>query len=401
MAALGVLFFVVGLLGSIALHELGHLATAKRYGMKATRYFIGMGPTLWSTRRGETEYGVKALPIGGFVKIVGMTQLDEVEPGDEPRAFWRQPAPQRAVVLAAGSFMHFVIAFVLLVGVLGIYGEATRETTRVAEVSECLVDEIDDPCEGRPASPAKVAGVRAGDRVVAFEGTPVTKWDDLTSLIRKHPAGPAELVVERDGKRVTLRPVVERHLRVVEEGGPKVEVGQIGVTPGETKRYNPVTVVGRAGAVMGELTVGSVKGLWELPGKIPQLFRETADTSKPRGGSGGGEAPIVGVVDIGRLSAQAFEAGRLDALLLMIASLNVFIGLFNLLPLLPLDGGHLGILGFESLRSRIWRWRGRPDPGRVDLQKLMPAMVAFIVVMGSLTVMLLYAGIVNPVANPF
>ena len=399
MAALGVLLFVAGLLGSIALHELGHLATAKKFGMKASRYFIGMGPTLWSTRRGETEYGVKVLPIGGFVKIVGMTQLDDVEPGDEPRAFWRQPAPQRAVVLAAGSFMHFVIAFVLLVGVLGIYGEETTETTRVSKVSECLdADPKTESCAGKPPAPAKAAGLREGDRIVSFEGTPVSKWEDLTTLIRAHEAGPAELVVDRDGQRVTLRPVVERRKRVVEKGGPEVEVGQIGVTPGETKRYNPITAIGRAGGVMGELTVGSVVSLWELPGKIPDLFRETTDTSVPRRVGSGGEQPIVGVVDLGRLSAQAFEAGRLDALLGMIVSLNVFIGLFNLLPLLPLDGGHLAILGFESARSGIARRRGRPDPGRVDLQKLMPAMVLFIVLMGGLTLMLLYAGIANPVS---
>lgn len=400
MAALGVLFFVVALLGSIALHELGHLVTAKRYGMKATRYFIGMGPTLWSTRRGETEYGIKGLPIGGFVKIVGMTQYDDVEPEDEPRAFWRQPAPKRAVVLAAGSFMHFVIAFLVLVGVVAVYGEPTTDTTRVAAVSECLEpDEQTGSCAGKPPAPAKSAGLRDGDRIVSFEGTPVATWDEFTSLVRKHPGGAAEVVVDRDGQRVTLRPVVERHVRVIDEAGTEAEVGQIGVTPGDTKTYNPIAAVGRAGAMMGELTVASVRGVAELPGKIPQLFKETADTDTPRGAGGG--APIVGVLDIGRLAAQAFEAGRLDALLMIVASLNVFIGLFNLLPLLPLDGGHLAVLGFESARSRIARRLGRPDPGRVDLQKLMPATVAFIVLMASLTVMLLYAGIANPLANPF
>ena len=401
MAGLGVLVFVVALVASIAIHELGHLVTAKKFGMKASRYFVGMGPTLWSTHRGETEYGVKALPVGGFVKIVGMTQLEDIEdPRDEPRAFWRQPAKQRAVVLAAGSFMHFVIAFVVLLGTLMVYGEETTETTRVALVSECLEPDANDSCAGRPPAPAHAAGLREGDRVLEFEGKRVEKWEDLTTLIRAHEAGPAEVVVERDGQRVTLRPVVERHERVVDEDGTKAEVGVIGVSPGEKKRYNPLTGIARTGDLIGEASVESVKSLAALPSKIPQLFRESTDTGTERGGAGG-EAPIVGVIDVGRLAAQAFEAGRIDAVLLMIVSLNIFIGLFNLLPLLPLDGGHLAVLGFESVRTRIARMRGRPDPGRVDLQKLMPAMVAFIVVMGSLTVMLLVAGIANPIANPF
>ncbi|HEV2889679.1 MAG TPA: site-2 protease family protein [Frankiaceae bacterium] len=400
MAALGVFVFVFALLASIALHELGHLGTAKAFGMKASRYFIGMGPTLWSTRRGETEYGVKAFPVGGFVKIVGMTQLEDLEdPRDEPRAFWRQPAPQRAVVLAAGSAMHFVVAFVVLVGTLLAYGEQTRDTTRVAEVSECLSELPTDPCDGKPPAPAKVAGLREGDRIVAFQGTPVRSWDAFTTLVRAADAGPADLVVERDGERVTLHPVVERHEREIAEGQRKV-IGQIGVTPGETKRYNVLTVGPRAGSALAEFTVNSVSGLWHLPGKIPQLFEQTTASKgeQPRDPGDGG---VVGIVDIGRLSAQAFEAGQVDAVLFMIVGLNVFIGLFNLLPLLPLDGGHLAILGFEEARSGIARSLGRPDPGRVDLQRLMPAMVAFIVLMGGLTVMLLYAGIANPIANPF
>jgi len=400
MAALGVLVFVVALVLSIALHELGHLVTAKRFGMKASRYFIGMGPTLWSTHRGETEYGVKALPVGGFVKIVGMTQLEDLDdPRDEPRAFWRQPAKQRAVVLAAGSFMHFVIAFVLLLGTLLVFGEATADTTRVRAVSECLdADEATGACDGRPPSPAKVAGVREGDRVVAFEGKPVTEWEQLTTLIRAHEAGPAELVVERDGQRVTLRPLVERHEVVVDEDGTKAEAGQIGVVPGETRRYNPLAATGRSGVLIGRFTADSVTSLVKLPVKIPELFRETTDTKNVRDVNAGAPA---GVIDIGRLSAQAFEKGHVDAVLYIIVSLNVFIGLFNMLPLLPLDGGHLAVLGFEGARSKLAQMRGRPDPGRVDLRNLMPAMVAFIVVMGSLTVMLLVAGIVNPIANPF
>ena len=399
MAAVGVVVFVVALLLSIALHELGHLVTAKKFGMKASRYFIGMGPTLWSTWRGETEYGVKALPIGGFVKIVGMTQIEELDdPKDEPRAFWRQPAPQRAVVLAAGSFMHFVIAFVLIWATVLAYGEFTdKGTTRVAYVSDCLKpDPETKKCDGKPLAPAKAAGVREGDRVVEFEGRPVTDWDALTKQIQEHPAGPAELVVLRDGQRVPITVSVERNVREIEKGVTR-EAGQVGLSPGETKRYNPVTAIGRTGTWMWDLTTGSVAALVEIPSKIPELLRDTAESEQRQADDGG----PVSVVDIGRLSGQAFEARQFAAVLFMIASLNVFVGLFNLLPLLPLDGGHLAILAFESVRSRIARALGRRDPGRVDITRLMPLMVGFIVLMGSLTVVLVYAGITNPMANPF
>jgi membrane-associated protease RseP (regulator of RpoE activity) len=397
VAVAGVVFFAVALLASIALHELGHLLTAKRFGMYASRYFVGMGPTLWSTWRGETEYGVKALPIGGFVKIVGMTQLEELDdPRDDARAFWRFPAGQRAVVLGAGSFMHFVIAIVLLFATLLIFGEETVDTTRVDKVSPCITDVAGDPCTGKPPSPAKAAGVLDGDRIVEFEGKHVTSWDDFTTAVRAHAAGPSTLVVLRDGTRVTLHPVVVRGVREIAEGVKK-EVGQIGVAPGERERYSPFTAVPRTAVLTGSLMKDTVKALVELPGKVPDVFRSTT-SKEPRRAEEGGP---VGVVDLGRISGQALASGHVDSLLSMIISLNVFIGLFNLLPLLPLDGGHLAILGFESARSRIAKARGRRDPGRVDLRRLMPAMVAFIVVMGSLTVLLLYVSIVNPVQNPF
>ncbi len=397
MAVVGVLVFVVALLGSIALHELGHLLTAKRFGMYASRYFIGMGPTLWSTRRGETEYGVKALPVGGFVKIVGMTQLEELEdPADEPRAFWRFPARQRAVVLAAGSTMHFLIAFVVIFAALVAVGEPKAETTRVSHLSQCVQSDAAASCAGRPPAPALAAGVREGDRIVAFAGQPIRKWVDLTTRVRAHEAGPAELVVRRDGTRVTLTVNVQRIDRTDDDGNVS-NVGMIGITPGETKHYNPITAIGRSGSLIGELTTGSLAALTELPGKVPDLFKEQPKGTERQIDDGG----LVSVVDLGRFSGQALEAGSLLALLSMIAALNVFVGLFNLLPLLPLDGGHLAILGFEQTRSGFARLRGRPDPGRVDLRKLMPAMVAFIVVMGSLALFLVWASISNPIANPF
>jgi membrane-associated protease RseP (regulator of RpoE activity) len=398
LAIVGVLVFVVALLGSIALHELGHLLTAKRFGMKASRYFIGMGPTLWSTWRGETEYGVKAFPVGGFVKIVGMTQLEEIEdPADEPRAFWRFPAPQRSVVLAAGSAMHFLIAFVVLFAALVAFGEPKQETTRVDVVAQCVQADPAADCAGKPPAPARVAGVLPGDRVVSFDGQPVIKWNDLTGRVRAHGKGAAVLVVERDGRDVPLTVSVTRITRTGDDGEPET-IGMIGLTPGETKHYrNPIAAIGRTGSLVGELTTGSLSAIAEVPGKIPDLFKTPAKGTQRHIDDGG----FVSVVDLGRFSGQAFAAGSFLAVLSMIAALNVFVGLFNLLPLLPLDGGHLAILGFEQARSGIARLFGRADPGRVDLRRLMPAMVAFIVVMGSLALFLVWAGITNPIANPF
>ena len=193
----GVIAFIVAILASVMLHEAGHFAMAKAFGMKVTQFFVGFGPTLWSVRRGETEYGVKAIPAGGFVKIVGMTELEEVPAADRPRAFYRQPAPQRAVVLAAGSTMHFVIAFVLIWFVLSGLGLPALTTT-VGSVSPCITQDDAARCTSAdPASPAALAGIRPGDRIVAIDGRPVTEWsNDVAMMVRAHGAGPLTVVVE-------------------------------------------------------------------------------------------------------------------------------------------------------------------------------------------------------------
>ena len=208
---LGWLIFLVALLVSVMLHETGHFVAAKRFGMKCTRYFVGFGPTIWSTWIGETEYGIKAVPLGGFVKIEGMTSVDEVEPEDEARSFRRAPGWQRLIVLAAGSFMHFVIAAVLIFGLaLGI-GIENDNTTQLGTVASCVPTseqalENGAACtSGEAKSPAVLAGLKVGDEVTSFDGTPVSTWTQLQNAILKvKPGTPVSLTVDRDGHTLTL-----------------------------------------------------------------------------------------------------------------------------------------------------------------------------------------------------
>jgi membrane-associated protease RseP (regulator of RpoE activity) len=400
-ATLGIVAFVVALLVSVMLHEMGHFAFAKRFGMKATQFFVGFGPTLWSTRRGETEYGVKAIPAGGFVKIVGMTDLEEVDEEDRPRAFYRQPAPQRAVVLVAGSLVHFLIAVVLLLVVFVGIGVPAVSTT-VGEVSPCVPSGASARCAaGDEESPAQAAGLRAGDEIVAFEGTQVRDWDRLQRMIRDAGAGPAELVVLRDGERVTLTPdLVERTRPSLDDPEREVDVAVVGFTPRiDNERLGPVTAVQRTGENVGRMFAGTFQALGQIPAAVPDLVRATFGEAE-RSADG-----LVGPVGIGKISGDIATddepaSSRLATFLVLVASLNVFVGIFNLLPLLPLDGGHLAVLGFEQARSRVYRLVGRRDPGRVDLTRLLPAAYLFLVLLIGLSVLLLAADIINPVSVP-
>jgi membrane-associated protease RseP (regulator of RpoE activity) len=387
--ALGVIFFVVALLVSVMLHELGHFATAKAYGMKATRFFVGFGPTLWSTHRGETEYGVKAIPAGGFVKIVGMTPLEEVEPGDEERAFYRQPARQRLVVLASGSVIHLLIAFVLLYLVLVTSGDPLRvnPTLTVDSTQKCVVlDSSRQTCKpGDPAAPARGV-LESGDRIVAIDGTPTTTFDVLRHRLESSAGHRLTLTLVRDGSRmdVQLTPIaVQDHGQTIGRIGfyPAVERQSVGVLSGVPRTFT----------TLGEFAKSTGTALWHMPSEVSQILH-----GQPRGNG------AASVVDIARVSGQIAQArvslgDRLASLLLIVAQVNFFVGVFNLLPLLPLDGGHIAIIGFEQARRRVYSWFGRPDPGRVDLLKVMPVTYAVVAVFIGLSLLLLYAGIVNPI----
>jgi membrane-associated protease RseP (regulator of RpoE activity) len=394
MDLIGWVIFLVALLFSVMLHETGHFVMAKKFGMKATRYFVGFGPTLWSIRRGETEYGIKALPVGGFVKIIGMHSLDDVDdPADEPRSFRRHPAWERIVVLCAGSFMHFVLAFLLIFGLaLGI-GISNDNTTQLGTVSTCAPANTTQLSNGTctasdPSSPAKLAGLRVGDQVTAFNGKPVSNWNQLGDAIRKAPASStATITVERDGKTLTL------HTTLASVSGRSG--AYLGIAPAVVfQTVNPIRAVQYAGSAFGQVVVGSVKAVGALPGALPKLF------SKDRANTAAGQvSSVVGAAEATG-AAVAADVGwqyKVSFVLLLIASLNIFVGAFNLLPLLPLDGGHVAVIVWERIRAWFARVRGRPDPGLVDMAKVLPVSFSIFMVLMFFGVALILADIVNPV----
>ena len=387
---IGAVAFIVALLLSVVLHEAGHLLTAKRFGMKASQFFAGFGATLWSTRRGETEYGVKAIPLGGFVKIVGYTPLEKVDPADEPRAFYRQPALRRAVVIVAGVVMNLVLTFLLLIGLaagVGIPSDSAA-TTVVRRVSPCV--SAADVCTARdPVSPSKKAGLRPRDRVVSFGGRPVGDWNQLSAAIRAaKPGTTVPVVVQRHGATLTLPATV------ADLGGS----GYFGLEPiASTRRLGPVRSVRFAGRFMGDMTVTIGKVVADIPHAIPKLFGH--DRASTPGGQAGS---IVGGAEA---SGQVFSSSdtwrdKFTSFILLIASLNLFVALLNLVPLLPLDGGHLAVVVYERLKALVFRLRGRPDPGPVDMTKLMPLTYVAVTVLVGLGVLLILADVLNPIKVP-
>jgi membrane-associated protease RseP (regulator of RpoE activity) len=390
---LGVVLFVVGILVSVILHEAGHFLTAKKFGMKATQFFVGFGPTLWSTVRGETEYGVKALPFGAFVRITGMTTLDEVDPEDEPRSMRNKPAWQRAIVMVAGSFMHFALAFVLLlILALGI-GQANDNTTTIGSVSPCVPASLKAFDQGSctnslGAAPARRAGIKPGDKIIAIDGKPVHNWTQLGTAIRSQPAGqPMAVTVLRDGRQLTL---TAYPATVPGRQGSYLGIGDDVIF----QRTSPIAALTFAGSAFGQVLTGSAEAVAKLPAAVPDLFaKDRAKTPAANVSS------MVGAADIAGQAVASSGGWRyaVSDLLLILISINIFIGAVNLLPLLPLDGGHLAVIFYEQIRAWLARLRGKPDPGLVDLQKLVPVSVGVFLLLIGLGVLLMAADIFNPV----
>jgi membrane-associated protease RseP (regulator of RpoE activity) len=386
---IGVLIFVIALLVSVMMHEAGHFLTAKAFGMKATQFFVGFGTTLWSRKRGETEYGVKAVPLGGFVKITGMTILDDVDPADEPRSFRAKPGWQRAIVLGAGSFMHFLIAFVLLFILAAGVGIADQSGATV-NVLSCVPASQQAGCAtGDPRSPAAMAGLKSGDKIVAVAGQPVHNWFQIGEAIKDHPAGSkVPFTIERGNleitKQVTLSSVSWR------------KGAFLGVSP--TVVYNhagPIKGITYAGTQFGSITTQSVTALGRIPKAIPYLFsKDRARTPGGQVSSVVGAAGITGDVVAAHIGWQQ----KLSVVLLIIIEVNIFVGIFNLVPLLPLDGGHLAIVVYERVRAWLARLFRRPDPGPVDIKRLIPVSVGVFAVIVAFGLLLIAADIINPLS---
>jgi membrane-associated protease RseP (regulator of RpoE activity) len=388
--ALGWLIFLVALVVSVMLHETGHFVTAKRFGMKATQYFFGFGPTLWSFQRGETEYGVKAIPAGGFVKIVGMTSLDEVDPEDEPRSFRRAPGWQRLIVLAAGSFMHFVFAAVLIFGLaLGIGVE-----------NECT----------SAKSPAQLAGLQVGDRVTAFDGTSVSTFTQLSSDISKvKPGVPVTLTVLRNGQSLTLRTALANvpghgsFLGISTTSAKTTQISTVttcvpvseqALTGTVFQPESPLGAIEYVGTSFSQVITGSVSAIGQIPAAIPHLFAGNRSST-----AAGNVSSVVGAAEATGQAVAANESWqyKVSFVLELIAELNIFWGVLNLLPLLPLDGGHIAVVIWERIRAWFAWVRGRPDPGLFDYRKLIPLSFSVFAVIVVFSLLLVVADIVNPV----
>jgi membrane-associated protease RseP (regulator of RpoE activity) len=395
---LGVVIFVVALILSIMLHELGHFLTAKKFHMRVTQFFLGFGNTVWSFFGGETEYGVKALPFGGYVRITGMTSMEDVDEADEPRSFRRKPGWQRIIVLAAGSFMHFAFAlFLLFVLAMGI-GQENDNTNIVSSIAPCVpvsntALNSANPCSGRTLgkSPAQLAGLKANDKVVAVNGEPVHSWDQLRTVLARQKAGvPVPVEVQRDGRRFSVT------LSLAHIPGRKVPY--LGVEPAVLyQRVGPISAVSFAGTQFADTLTSSASAIAKLPAALPDLF------SKNRTHTAAGD--VSSVVGVGEVTGDVVQASlpwqaKATLVLYLIASLNIFVGAFNLLPLLPLDGGHLAVVIYERIRAFFNRLLRRPDPGLVDISKLVPVSLLVFAVLVGIGTLLIAADIFNPVHLP-
>ncbi|WP_103343057.1 M50 family metallopeptidase [Amycolatopsis sp. CA-126428] len=402
---IGVVLFALGICVSVALHEAGHMVTAKAFGMKVRRYFVGFGPTVFSWRRGETEYGLKWIPLGGFCDIAGMTALDEVTPDEAPRAMWRFKTWKRTVVMSAGSITHFILGFLvlyLMAVTMGLPKLAPAPTEPVLASTSCAQSATtkeqaeaqskakNSGCPADAPTPAATAGLRPGDKVTAVGGKPVATWDEMLAAVQA-TSGRTVFQVQRDGQALWLVVDVPKVQRW--NGATVKEVGMIGASPRQpelTTQYGPVAAVGATFSFTGTMFAETAQRLVQFPQRIPAvvdaIFGGVRDANTP-----------VSVVGASRIGGQAVEQGLWVLFFFLLASLNFFIGVFNLLPLLPLDGGHIAVVWYERVRDWIRARRGKVAGGPVDYTKLSGITMALVLIGGAVTLLTVTADIVNPI----
>lgn len=432
---LGVLVIVIGLAVSIALHEIGHLIPAKLFGVKVTQYMIGFGKTLFSFRRGETEYGLKAIPLGGYVAMIGMypptapggtarnattgvfnqlvqdardTSAATIGEEEDGRTFYRLSVWKRVVIMLGGPFMNLVLGILFYAVVIMGFGLPMASTT-IGTVSECVLPSTSDrqTCESAdPEAPGLAAGILPGDRIVSIDGEQIDSWTQATALIRESPGDPLTVVVERGGSEVTLEAtplLTERYSTdadgnvITDADGEPVttEVGVLGIGSQEQLVPQPATEV--LPAVGNNITA--------VAGIILNLPQRLIDVANAAFGPGDRDPDgPVSVVGVGRLAGEIASldtipvASRISSMLGILASLNIALLVFNLVPLVPLDGGHVVIALWEGVKRGFAKLFRRKDPGPVDAAKLMPVTFAVVLILGAMSALLIYADIVKPIS---
>ncbi len=376
MQFLGIIAFVLALLISVMFHELGHFLTARKFGMRVSEFFVGFGRRIWSITRGETEYGIKAIPAGGYCRIEGMTPTDEMPEGEDHRAFVKASSAKKLIVLGAGSTAHFILGFLLIFSIFFGVGYTTV-TPVIAQVSQ--------------GSVAESAGFKAGDEILSINGKTVTNWQNDAKQIGQSKGLEMRFDLLRDGKKIVINATPAYN-----EDAQRYVLGVI--TALGTERDSFTKSVSESSRATWILTKESAKSLIAIPSKVPQLFRETflGEKRDPNG--------LVGVVGAARVSGQAVGSEKLNnnerlaTFILLVASLNIFVGLFNLLPILPLDGGHMAVAIADEVRALFARLRRKPRPAPIDVNVLTPITGVVVVLLGILTILLVVADIINPVS---
>ena len=387
--SLGVLIFIAAILIVIMVHESGHLLTAKLFGFKATKFFLGFGPTIWSFTKGETEYGLKAIPPGGFVKIVGMNPYEEVPEEDHARSYPNKPKWQRAIVLVAGSATHWVVAFLILMVTSMTLGFPTGTASNEVAALE-------------RKAPAAEAGLRPGDVITNVGGVETSSWTSIRNYIRAHPDEVAQFTFVRDGETMTIssrlgRAISDERGIPVATANPDEElrapradeelVGFFGVEPRELFEKKPfIAAAADAGGKTWQATKLSVAGIGQVFGMV--FDGRLWDALSGQGERAVDEGPL-GLVGAGRIAGESVVTGQYLNLIGLVVGFTIFVGMMNLLPLPPLDGGHLAVVAYEAVTKR-----------EVDIRKLIPVAAAVISFFVILFVAVLYLDIARPIKVP-